>query len=377
MQEINFPEDVRRMLWILIGEMPLEARENLAYNSRELYLRFGRGIRELQDEIQLSISEAATALPKDVADPYVRALSLLTNDGGVNHLNSMVDKLDEIAMGQIDHSMRIQQAKWEIIAEIIALLIELALLAALSVITGGTSVSQMMLARARSRLAVLFVVDRLLRMSHFAPTLTGAIEEALQVLAVRLAQIALNPGDRKPHGIDWQDVGKGAAFGALAGAFGSLLGGAFDFAGKWFKKNVDIFDDFTKKNPFTTKLFDGFNDLGKAFVVGAVSESAAEVLIRGAFDGVWEFKWETFVGSGTSSMFEVTADGALGGGGLWLHKWLFDPEDFTDLNRVDPPDGPGPRGPGDFEGPPRSGPVPVPVPPPPRCPSPCRPRCGR
>ncbi|WP_327167289.1 hypothetical protein [Streptomyces subrutilus] len=364
MQEINFPEDVRRMLWILIGEMPLEARENLAYNSRELYLRFGRGIRELQDEIQLSISEAATALPKDVADPYVRALSLLTNDGGVNHLNSMVDKLDEIAMGQIDHSMRIQQAKWEIIAEIIALLIELALLAALSVITGGTSVSQMMLARARSRLAVLFVVDRLLRMSHFAPTLTGAIEEALQVLAVRLAQIALNPGDRKPHGIDWQDVGKGAAFGALAGAFGSLLGGAFDFAGKWFKKNVDIFDDFTKKNPFTTKLFDGFNDLGKAFVVGAVSESAAEVLIRGAFDGVWEFKWETFVGSGTSSMFEVTADGALGGGGLWLHKWLFDPEDFTDLNRVDPPDGPGPRGPGDFEGPPRSGPVPVPVPPP-------------
>lgn len=81
MQEINFPDDVRKMLWILIGEMPLEARENLAYDSRELYLRFGRCIRDLQDEIQLSISEAATSLPDDVADPYVRALSLLTNDG--------------------------------------------------------------------------------------------------------------------------------------------------------------------------------------------------------------------------------------------------------------------------------------------------------
>ncbi|MCY0958415.1 hypothetical protein [Streptomyces sp. H27-H5] len=362
MQEINFPDDVRKMLWILIGEMPLEARENLAYDSRELYLRFGRGIRDLQDEIQLSISEAATSLPDDVADPYVRALSLLTNDGGVNHLNAMVDKLDDIARGQIDHSMSIQQAKWEIIAEIIALLVELALLAALAVITGGTSVSQMMLARARSRLAVLLIVDRLLRMTHLAPTLTSAIEEALQVLAVRLAQIALNPNDRRPHGIDWEDVGKGAAFGALAGGFASVLGGAFDHAGKWFKNTFDSFDDFAKKNPFTTKLLDGVNDLGEAFLVGAISESAAEVLVKGAFEGVWEFKWETFVGSGTSSMFEVMADGALGGGGLWLHKWLTDSRDFTDLNDIDFSGGPDGRGPGGFDGPPRSAPVPVPAP---------------
>ncbi|MGI5446940.1 hypothetical protein ACQEVM_14425 [Streptomyces sp. CA-243310] len=371
MQEINFPDDVRRMLWILIGEMPLEARENLAYDSRELYLRFGRGIRDLQDEIQLSISEAATSLPDDVADPYVRALSLLTNDGGVNHLNAMVDKLDDIARGQIDHSMSIQQAKWEIIAEIIALLVELALLAALAVITGGTSVSQMMLARARSRLAVLLIVDRLLRMTHLAPTLTSAIEEALQVLAVRLAQIALNPRDRRPDGIDWEDVGKGAAFGALAGGFAGVLGGAFDHAGKWFKNTFDSFDDFARKNPSTIRFLDGVNDLAEAFLVGAISESAAEVLVKGAFEGVWEFKWETFVGSGTSSMFEVMADGALGGGGLWLHKWLTDSRDFTDLNDVDFPGGPDSRGPGGSDGPPRSAPaptanptpVPAPVPP--------------
>lgn len=81
MQEIDFPEDVRRMLWVLIGEMPVQARENLAYDSRELYLRLGRGIRELRDEIRQSIAEASTALPREVADRYVRGLSLLTDDG--------------------------------------------------------------------------------------------------------------------------------------------------------------------------------------------------------------------------------------------------------------------------------------------------------
>ncbi|MGI5446943.1 hypothetical protein ACQEVM_14440 [Streptomyces sp. CA-243310] len=374
MQEIDFPEDVRRMFWVLIGEMPVQARENLAYDSRELYLRLGRGIRELRDEIRQSIAEASTALPREVSDRYVRGLSLLTDDGGVNHLDAMTDQLDDIARGQIDHSMNIQQAKWEIIAEIVALLLELALLAALAVITGGTSVSQMALARARSRLAVLLVVDRLLRMTHLAPSLTGALEEALQTLAVRLAQIALNPNDRRPDGIDWKDVGKSAAFGAVVGLLGGALGGAADHFRSWFKHSFDDFDRFAKDHPRFTTLLDGANEVAEAFVVGAVSEAAGETLVQGVFEGTWEFSWDTFVGSGTGSAFETIAGGAVGGGALWLrHAYLSDPGagDPSSVNR--PPARGGPEGTG---GPrpsgraaptaPAASPVPVPVAVPPR-----------
>ncbi|MET9442317.1 hypothetical protein [Streptomyces sp. NPDC006610] len=320
------------MLWILIGEMPLQARENLAYASKDLYLDFGRGIRELSDEIQRSIVDASTSLPKDVGDQYVRGLSLLTNDGGVNHLNSMIDDLEDIARGQVDHSIKIQAAKWEIIAEIVMLLIELALLAALAAITGGTSLSQMALARARSRLAVLLIVDRLLRMTHLAPTLTEAFEEALQTLAVRLAQIALNPGGRKPDGIDWKEVGKAAAFGAVVGLFGSILEAGGNFLKNWFKNSFDNFDTFAKNHPKWNITLNGAGELGGAFVVGAVSESVGEYLVQGAFEGTWDFKWETFVGSGTSSMFDVVAGGGALAGALWLHDKFTTTTDFGDVN---------------------------------------------
>ncbi|WP_327167286.1 hypothetical protein [Streptomyces subrutilus] len=364
MQEIDFPEDVRRMLWVLIGEMPVQARENLAYDSRELYRRFGRGIRELRDEIRLSISEASTALPREVADQYVRGLSLLTDDGGVNHLDAMADQLDDIALGQVDHSLNIQQAKWEIIAEIVALLLELALLAALAAITGGTSLSQMALARARSRLAVLLVVDRLLRTTHLAPSLTGALEEALQTLAVRLAQIALNPNGRRPDGIDWKDVGKSAAFGAVVGLLGGALGGAADHFRNWFKHAFGDFDRFAKNHPRFTTLLDGVNDVAGAFVNGALSEAAGETLVQGAFEGTWDFSWDTFLGSGTSSMFETVAGGGVGAGALWLHRtYLSDPgaADPSSVNRLphrgSPEGNGGPHGPG-----PTTRPVPTPFP---------------
>ncbi|MEU6158716.1 hypothetical protein ABZ836_10545, partial [Streptomyces sp. NPDC047130] len=367
MQEINFPEDVRKMLWILIGEMPLQARENLAYASQELYQDFGRGIRRLNEEIRRSISEASTSLPKDVGAQYVRGLSMLTDDGGVNHLDRMIDQLDEIARGQVDHSIKIQAAKWEIIAEIVMLLIELALLAALAAITGGTSLSQMALARARSRLAVLLIVQRLLRMSHLAPALTEAMSEALQTLAVRLAQIVLNSGDRKPGGIDWKDVGKAAAFGAVVGALGSILEFGGDHLKNWFKNSFDNFDSFVKNHPNWNITLNGAGELGGAFVVGAVSESVGEYLIQGAFEGDWDFKWETFVGSGTSSVFDVVAGGAVAGGALWLHNKFTTGTGLGDFNDTsllgiggdggDGPSGSAAPGPG-----PAPAPVPTPLP---------------
>ncbi|MFD4237508.1 hypothetical protein, partial [Streptomyces sp. NPDC058542] len=212
MEEIDFPPDVRTMLWILLGEMPLQARENLAWESRELYLALQKGLIDLRAASRETIQMVEAALPPEVARPYIDSVRMLTDEpNGSDPIQALLLQLDELANGQVDYSQKIQASKWEIIAEIIMLIAELAILAALIAFTGGASVSQMFLARARSKLAILIVIDRLLRMSHIAPTLGEAIQEAIQTLAVRLAQIALNPGGRKPGGVDWKDVGVAAA----------------------------------------------------------------------------------------------------------------------------------------------------------------------
>ncbi|MFD4843780.1 hypothetical protein ACFWP1_10785, partial [Streptomyces sp. NPDC058425] len=360
MQEIVFPEDVRKMLWIIIGEMPLQARENLAYYSKDLYLNFGRGVRSLRDEIQSSIVDAATSLPDDVGDAYVRGLSLLVDDGGVNHLDGMIDQLEEIAQGQVNHSIKIQAAKWEIIAEIVMLLIELALLAALAAITGGTSISQMALARARSRLAVFMIVQRLVQLAPFTAVLTEAFEEALQSLAVQLAQIALNPGGRRPKGIDWRDVGKSAAAGALNGLFEMFFRGGGKVVKNWFK-NLDSFDKFARTNPNWAKGLNGGAVLTGEFVSSAVSESTAEYVVQGAFEGEWDFKWETFVGAGTSSVITVIAGGALVLGGLKVNKFLTTTE-FDGINDSTSPPGDTGNGGGRTVPPPTTSADPVSVP---------------
>ncbi|MYS02101.1 hypothetical protein GTW45_18415, partial [Streptomyces sp. SID4940] len=324
MREIDFPEDVRKMLWVLLGEMPLQARENLAWNSRDLYLDLAKRVLELRGAIQQSVRNAGHALPEDVARGYTQGLSLLTGDGGVDRLQGFVDQLDDMARGQIDYSMKIQESKWEIIAEIVMLLIELAFLAALAFFTGGTSISQMALARARSRLALLMIIDRLLRMTHLAPALSEAFVEAIQTLAVKLTQIAVNPPGRRPSGIDWGDVGKAAAFGALGGVFGSVFGHFSNHFKNWFGKgggqyldhlNIDI----PKRNPVLSKGLNDAYDVPAVFVVSGLSETLAEVLVTGLFDGTWEFKWETFVGSGTSGVFGMYAESAVGRGALWLN----------------------------------------------------------
>ncbi|MEK8145853.1 hypothetical protein NKH18_45335 [Streptomyces sp. M10(2022)] len=240
MEEINFSPEVRTMLFVLLGEMPLQARENLAWESRNLYLNLGNAILELSDAIQVSISDAGTSLPPEVADAYIQGLSLLVNDGGIDHLREAVDQLAAIGDGQIDYSQKIQQAKWEIIAEIITLILELAFLAAMAYFTGGLSLTEMIIARSRSKTMLLMTIHRLVNWTGIAPGISQAIEEAIQSLAVQLAQIGLNSGERKPTGIDWSDVGKAAAIGGLTGFLSGPLGGLGDhFISKYLKNNLD------------------------------------------------------------------------------------------------------------------------------------------
>lgn len=260
------------MLFVLLGEQPLQARENLLWGSRNLYLAFQQSLIGLRQNARETIVKARDSLPPDVAEQYIQGLTMLIGDGyGNDPVQRLLDQLDDLADNQIDLSQKVQASKWEIIAEIIMLIAELAILTALMAFTGGASVSEMFLARARSRFAILMIVDRLLRMTHLMPTLTEAVEEAIQTLAVRLAQIGLNDGGRKPDGIDWADVGKAAAFGALTGAFM----GVFE---QFFKPLKNIFknymDDVLTKFKFDpdTLIFKGLKngpgEIAGAFVIG-------------------------------------------------------------------------------------------------------------
>ncbi|WP_146252183.1 hypothetical protein [Streptomyces carminius] len=356
MREINFPDEVSTMLYVLLGEKPLQARENLAYDSRELYLAYGQRLRALREAVRSSIERAGTDLPPAVADRYVKGLSLLVDDNGVDHLQRMIDSMDDLARGQVDRSMGIQASKWEIIAEITMLLIELALYAALAYFTGGTSLTQMALARARSRLAVLIIIDRLIRLSQLGPTLGGALEEGLQTLAVRLAQISLNPSGRRPDGVDWGDVGKAMAFGALAAGFESVLRGGADRVRNWTRNISDSLGipglgkvpDFEKppglgkstgdgggKFPHTRNALDHGFGIPEVFVVSALSETAAEVLVNWAFDGKLEWSWDTFAGAGAAGVTTTAAMSLASDAGLGLRELSLGTDRFDGVG--DPP----------------------------------------
>ncbi|WP_344443657.1 hypothetical protein, partial [Streptomyces kunmingensis] len=292
------------------------------------------------------------ALPPEVAQPYIESVRMLTDmpDGG-DPVQKLLFQLDEMANGQISYSQNIQASKWEIISEIIMLIAELAILAALMAFTGGASVSQMFLARARSKLAILMIVDRLVRMTHIAPTLGEAIEEAMQTLAVRLAQMGLNTGGRRPGGVDWKDVGVAAAFGALTAGFMEFLEKILKPVKNFFKDLLgDVFDKFkiNRDGLLFKGLVNGPPVVVTSFVVGGTAESAAEVIINGAFYDKWEFKWETFVGSGTSTLFDLGAGLALGAGAIQIYNKYFDDNvKFTDHNKLPGPNDPLGTGDGD------------------------------
>ncbi|WP_367572055.1 hypothetical protein [Streptomyces globisporus] len=342
MEEIDFPPDVRTMLWILLGEMPLQARENLAWESRELYLALQRGLIDLRVASRETIQMVEAALPPEVARPYIESVRMLTDEpGGTDPVQQLLFQLDELANGQVDYSQKIQASKWEIIAEIIMLIAELAILAALIAFTGGASVSQMFLARARSKLAILIIIDRLLRMSRVGSLLGEAVQEAIVTLATRLAQIALNTGGRKPGGVDWKDVGVAAAFGALTAGFMEIFDKFLKPIKNIFKDLLgDVFGKF-KIDP-NSLLFKGLVNgpptVVTVFVVGGAAESTAEVIINGAFYDKWEFKWETFVGSGTSTVFDMGAGLAIGAGAFSIYNNYFNNDRFTDVNELPGPD---------------------------------------
>ncbi|MFE9051560.1 hypothetical protein [Streptomyces rubiginosohelvolus] len=231
------------MIFILTGEKLMDADEDLAFESRRPYSGLGRKLDRLSSLIDKSIHDIGESMPDDLASSYAKAMGMLIDDGGKNYLREFSDQLDKIAEGRRKTSMDIMESKWQVIAEIIRLLIEIAIYLAMSFFTGGASASQIMMAKLRSRFFILTTLSHLLQRLHLAPSLTEAFAEAFTTFAVRLAMMNFAPDGRRPDGIDWSDIGKAAAFGAAAGFFTSVFE-------KFAKDIVRSFDgNFLKGGP--------------------------------------------------------------------------------------------------------------------------------
>ncbi|MFE4690657.1 hypothetical protein ACFRH6_11430 [Streptomyces sp. NPDC056749] len=250
-------------------------------------------------------------------------------------------------------SMHIIEAKWQIIAEVVRLAVELAVIAALSFFTGGASAGQVAAAQARSRLLIWTVLSRLLKRAHVLPSLSEAFDEAFQTFAVRLALMVGGPSGRRPGGFDAGQIFKDAVFGGFAGLFHGAFGGVLERFGKVFRegwgqagggfpgavgvKDVsrDVASKASGRSPVASpgtgagpKLVSGSARVpgvvgavgagAGVFVVAAGSETAAEVFVNGMFTGNWQASPGTFMGAGISG---VVAGGMFTATALAGHKF--------------------------------------------------------
>ncbi|MGW0949949.1 hypothetical protein ACWD4O_46555, partial [Streptomyces sp. NPDC002623] len=342
MEEINFPPWAQELLKITLGVTPITTHENLAFDSRVIYTDLASRLRLFRDMLNTHVQKASRALPPGVADPYVDALSLLTgNGGGVDYLEMFAKSLDDAAYGQVGISQNVQQAKWEILAECIMFLAEMAFLTAMAFFTGGTSLTQAWLLRARTTLTILMIIDRLTRITHIGPSLVEGIQEAMITLGVNLFQMGLNPDDRRVKNVDWLAVVKSFAFGAIAGGVISVfstLGNFFKNVGAKFFK-TDLPGDLGK---FDVNLptpgggpnsrFDIRNAPGWAVGVaisGAAEgfgEGVAETLYNGLFEDRWTFDWATVAYGTTSGVIGEVVGGGLVAGALALRAKFIPPK---------------------------------------------------
>ncbi|MEV5203833.1 hypothetical protein [Streptomyces sp. NPDC053720] len=331
---IKATPELNNLLFVLIGERLLQADEDLAYASRRPYHRLADRLTDLSGEIEQSVVGISRSLPPKVGASYLQSMKLFIDNGGTNHLRDFSDQLKTIGDGRTDTSMNIIESKWQIIAELIRLMIELLVIFVMSFFSGGASASDAAVAKARSRVVLLTVLDTLLKRTHLMPSLSEAFQEAFQTFAVRLALMMAGPDGRRPKGFDWKAIAQDGVFGAFAGlfhgAFSSGLGKLLkNFTGKGPVKNLtkDVTDKAPRPSKFSPKNLanTALNDT-KDFLTSGGSEAVAEIVAGGLMTGNWTTSWDTFLGSGISSKAEHLLGNGASKPGTWVKN------NFTEKN---------------------------------------------
>ncbi|WP_328921418.1 hypothetical protein [Streptomyces griseoaurantiacus] len=260
---IHVSEKLNNLLFVLIGERMLQGDEDKADANGKPYGRLARRMRELSDLIGAVAGGVGRSLPPRVGNNYVRAMHMFLDDGGVNHLKAFAKQLDDLERSRVKSGMDIMEAKWQIIAELVRLLIELMVIAVLSAFTGGTASSQAAVARARSTVAILTVMHELNKRTHAVPAVSEMFEEAFQTFAVRLAMMKGAPPGRRPDGFDWNQIVQDGVFGAFTGLFYGFLNDILKGLKKNFKNlsNSGLFKDVPgSNNKFDIKIDGSHNN---------------------------------------------------------------------------------------------------------------------
>ncbi|OQD51687.1 hypothetical protein BM536_038700 [Streptomyces phaeoluteigriseus] len=319
---IMFPPGLREFIEVWVGANVATGNEDLGFDSRNPYRRLADDIRDLSDAMKGAISTAGNSLPPRIADEFVAAMKLFVDDNGQNHLQKFSDELRDLGSQQADRSLKLSEAKYQILLEFILMNIELALIAALAVFTGGTSLTEIAIQKARTALTILLLLQRL---GRAIPTplsvLLEAIQEAFVSFASQLISMtAPDDPDRRRNSFDWKDIGQSAAAGAFAGLFGGLFS---QFSGP-------IVRNIFKNNHTWKEVF----DLPLTFVNEGQAETFAEAFTGLVFLGTFTLNPGTFVSAGLSGLlFEAASTGAEYGG-KWLNDKFFRDLDFgaDDIN---------------------------------------------
>ncbi|ANW21400.1 sugar-binding protein [Streptomyces clavuligerus] len=325
---IEFPEEARYILFVLLGELPLQASSDMAFSNSLPYDDAAGQVIDMRGNIANLLNQVDGALPPQVAASFKEALAPLTGAGGGGDLlGDLAGQITQVSDNRVKQSQKIMESKYEIIAEALILLAELAIIAALSVFTGGLSFTETALAKARTTVTVLTIMQRLLNQAHLLPALSEAVQEALTTLAVRLAMLTLNDGKRRPDGIDGRDILKSFVVGAIAGFLGSFISKGL---GNIFKNMFRNYGD----NKWVTFGGDVFrNAAGEG-----PSEGFAEFLVNGLFDNRWKFDVMSMAGGSISAVTEMILSGSLDHLAKSLNLKFFDGRNV--FSTYNPPPGP-------------------------------------
>ncbi|MEU9453146.1 lonely Cys domain-containing protein [Streptomyces sp. NPDC048277] len=207
------------MTFILTGEMFPDTNEDGA-NQKSLDFQATKiGVDSLKGKIREAIQYVGDSLPGEVGTNFTDSMNVM-----LPYLDQLTDGLEDVSAGLRKTGMDIREAKWQLIAELIRLAVEIAVLTALSYFTGGASLGEIAVQKLISRARMLVILLELSMRLHLLPAITEAIEEAFQTLMVRLALMKWAPDGQRPSGISGGDIVFSLFFGAAGGHFASVFG---------------------------------------------------------------------------------------------------------------------------------------------------------
>ncbi|WP_327249952.1 hypothetical protein [Streptomyces sp. NBC_01320] len=274
------------------------------------YQKLAGDLRALSGAMQGAIAQVGYSMPPAVGDQFVGAMRLFVDDNGVNHLFRLADELERTGERQVDRSRKLAEGKYEILIEFSLMNLELAMIAALSVFTGGTSFAEAAMVRARTALSIILAMQRLGRAAPMPFTaVLEALEEAFtSFFAQFLSMTVPDSPDRRRTSFDWQDVGRSAYIGFFAGMFGGALGEVYGkYVAKHFKDRHWLKE--SSEVPFA------FVNEGQAAMFGAA--------MWGLTENKFALNGQEFLMSGVSGGLTTAAEIAMDAPILGLYRQFF------------------------------------------------------